>query len=102
MYAIRSYYGKKKKNDYGIVVEGVDNTLIRFAKCCTPLPGDDIGGYITRGSGIAVHRNDCLNYQNMIQNDPDRQIEVNWDESVIEKKVNRITSYNVCYTKLLR
>jgi RelA/SpoT family (p)ppGpp synthetase len=80
---------KKKKNDYGIVVEGVDNTLIRFAKCCTPLPGDDIGGYITRGSGIAVHRNDCLNYQNMIQNDPDRQIEVNWDESVIEKKVNK-------------
>ncbi len=80
---------KKKKNDYGIVVEGVDNTLIRFAKCCTPLPGDNIGGYITRGSGIAVHRNDCPNYQNMVQNDPDRQIEVNWDESVIEKKVNK-------------
>ncbi len=80
---------KKKKNDYGIVIDGIENTLIRFAKCCTPLPGDDIGGYITRGAGVAIHRNDCKNYQSMIKNDSGRQIEVNWDESVVEKKVNK-------------
>ena len=78
-----------KKNDFGVVVAGLDNTLIRFAKCCTPLPGDDIGGYITKGAGIAVHRRDCKNYEGMVKNDPAREIDVNWDESIIEKKLNK-------------
>ncbi|WP_300359076.1 bifunctional (p)ppGpp synthetase/guanosine-3',5'-bis(diphosphate) 3'-pyrophosphohydrolase [Fusobacterium sp.] len=78
-----------KKNDYGIIVEGVDNTLIRFAKCCTPLPGDEIGGYVTKLTGIAIHRKDCKNFENMIQHDPDRVIHVEWDEEVIDKKINK-------------
>lgn len=78
-----------KKNDYGIIVDGVDNTLVRFAKCCTPLPGDEIGGYITKLTGIAIHRRDCKNFQNMIQHDPDREIIVQWDEDVISKKINK-------------
>ncbi|MCF2624731.1 bifunctional (p)ppGpp synthetase/guanosine-3',5'-bis(diphosphate) 3'-pyrophosphohydrolase [Fusobacterium perfoetens] len=78
-----------KKNDYGIIVEGVDNTLIRFAKCCTPLPGDEIGGYVTKLTGIAIHRKDCKNFENMVQHDPDRVIHVEWDEEVINKKVNK-------------
>lgn len=78
-----------KKNDYGIIVEGVDNTLIRFAKCCTPLPGDDIGGYVTKLTGIAIHRKDCKNFKNMVEHDPDRVIHVEWDEEVIDKKVNK-------------
>lgn len=79
----------RKKNDYGIIVEGVDNTLIRFAKCCTPLPGEEIGGYITKLTGIAIHRKDCKNYQEMIKNDPDREIKVEWDKDIIDKKMNK-------------
>ena len=78
-----------KKNDYGIIVDGVDNTLIRFAKCCTPLPGDEIGGYVTKLTGIAIHRKDCKNFENMVQHDPDRVIHVEWDEEVVNKKVNK-------------
>lgn len=79
----------RKKNDYGIIVEGIDNTLIRFAKCCTPLPGDEIGGYITKLTGIAIHRKDCKNFQNMIENEPERQINVKWDLDIINKKLNK-------------
>lgn len=79
----------RKKNDYGIIVEGVDNTLIRFAKCCTPLPGDDIAGYVTKLTGIAIHRKDCSNFKSMVKHDPDRVINVKWDEDVIDKKLNK-------------
>lgn len=79
----------RKKNDYGIIVEGIDNTLIRFAKCCTPLPGDEIGGYITKLTGIAIHRKDCKNFQNMIEHEPERQINVKWDLDVVNKKLNK-------------
>ena len=79
----------RKKNDYGIIVEGVENTLIRFAKCCTPLPGDEIGGYITKLTGIAIHRKDCKNFQNMILHEPDREIDVQWDKDIIDKKINK-------------
>lgn len=79
----------RKKNDYGIIVEGVENTLIRFAKCCTPLPGDDIGGYVTKLTGIAIHRKDCKNFQNMMLHEPERVIHVEWDEDVIDKKLNK-------------
>lgn len=79
----------RKKNDYGVVIEGLDNTLIRFAKCCTPLPGDEIGGYITKGAGIAVHRKDCKNYQSMVKSDPPREIDVKWDEDIFAKKLNK-------------
>jgi GTP pyrophosphokinase/guanosine-3',5'-bis(diphosphate) 3'-pyrophosphohydrolase len=78
-----------KKNDYGIIVDGVENTLIRFARCCTPLPGDDIGGFVTKLTGIAIHRKDCKNYQHMVEEDPDRAIDVHWDESVTESKNNK-------------
>ncbi|MBL7575129.1 GTP pyrophosphokinase [Peptoniphilus asaccharolyticus DSM 20463] len=61
----------------GVVVEGVDNLKVRFAKCCNPVPGDDIVGYITFGRGISVHRRDCTNVAN-IEDDP-RFIDVKWD-----------------------
>ena len=77
------------KNDYGIVIDGVNNTLIRFARCCTPLPGDEITGYVTKLTGITVHRKDCKNVQNMIAHDPTREIAVAWDKSLIAKKLNK-------------
>ena len=54
--------------------------MIRFAKCCSPVPGDDILGYITKGRGVSVHRKDCINLQNLINTDKDRVVEVNWGE----------------------
>lgn len=77
------------KNDYGIVIDGVNNTLIRFARCCTPLPGDEIGGYVTKLIGITVHRRDCKNFQNMVAQDPTREIDVQWDSRIVEQKDNK-------------
>jgi guanosine-3',5'-bis(diphosphate) 3'-pyrophosphohydrolase len=67
---------RKKKPKGGVVVKGVDDILIRFGKCCQPVPGDSITGYITRGYGVTVHRAGCVNALKM---NPDRQIEVEWN-----------------------
>ncbi|MBN2194716.1 MAG: bifunctional (p)ppGpp synthetase/guanosine-3',5'-bis(diphosphate) 3'-pyrophosphohydrolase [Polyangiaceae bacterium] len=64
------------KDQPGIRVNGIDNVLIRYAKCCSPLPGDSIVGFITRGRGVTVHRRDCTK---AFDNDPDRRIDVAWD-----------------------
>ena len=89
---------KEGKNDFGIVIDGVNNTLIRFAKCCTPLPGDEIGGFVTKLTGITVHRKDCPNFHAMIEKDPSREILVKWDENLIETKMNK---YNFTFTVVL-
>lgn len=68
-------------NSYGITVKGESNLMVRFAKCCSPVPGDEILGYITKGRGVSVHRKDCTNLQNLIDTDGDRVVEVNWGSS---------------------
>ncbi len=67
-----------KKGHHGIIVKGADNVMIKFGHCCNPLPGDPIVGYITRGSGITVHRRDCVNVGENA--DPHRFIEVEWED----------------------
>ncbi|MBR9981394.1 MAG: bifunctional (p)ppGpp synthetase/guanosine-3',5'-bis(diphosphate) 3'-pyrophosphohydrolase [Desulfatitalea sp.] len=67
---------RKKKVGSGVVVKGVDDILVRFGKCCQPVPGDAIVGYITRGFGVTVHRSECVN---AIKTNPERLIEVEWD-----------------------
>ena len=89
---------KEGKNDFGIVIDGINNTLIRFAKCCTPLPGDEIGGFVTKLTGITVHRKDCANFHAMLEKDPSREIMVKWDENLIETKMNK---YNFTFTVVL-
>jgi len=72
---------RKKKPKGGVVVKGVDDILIRFGKCCQPVPGDSIVGYITRGYGVTVHRTHCVNALKM---NPERQIEVEWSDQAVE------------------
>lgn len=65
----------------GITVRGVSDVSVRFAKCCSPVPGDEIVGFVTRGKGITVHRTDCINVINLDEDDRQRLIEAQWDES---------------------
>lgn len=68
----------KKSESTGIKIKEIDNILIRFAKCCSPVPGDEIKGFITRGRGVTVHKSDC-NLLNKIDISPERRIDVQWD-----------------------
>lgn len=85
---------EKKKKDFsqkdqtGVTVEGVDNLLIRFSKCCNPVPGDDIVGFITKGRGISVHRADCINVLSLPPEERARCIDVVWDEAKQNKSYN--------------
>lgn len=75
----QEYAKKRKKKDNGITVKGLDNILVRFAKCCNPLPGDDIIGYITKGRGVAIHRKDCPNIKLDDEFLKNRLVEVEWN-----------------------
>jgi guanosine-3',5'-bis(diphosphate) 3'-pyrophosphohydrolase len=72
---------RKKKVGSGVIVKGVEDMLVRFGKCCQPVPGDDITGYITRGFGVTVHRVSC---PNMLKTNPERHIDVQWDADTVE------------------
>ncbi|CAM3040055.1 RelA/SpoT family protein [Clostridium sporogenes] len=69
---------KKKSSSPGVIVKGEDNLLVRFAKCCNPVPGDKIIGYITKGRGISIHRTDCKNVEQLVEEDPTKIVEVSW------------------------
>lgn len=72
---------KKKTASNGVIVEGIDGCLVRFSRCCNPVPGDDIIGYITRGRGVSVHRRDCTNIVSCEkQGDTQRLINVYWEK----------------------
>ena len=68
---------KTKASNYGIVVKGIDNCLVKLSKCCNPLPGDEIVGYITKGRGVSVHRKDCVNVGELLK-EGNRMIDVSW------------------------
>ena len=92
---------KISNNQQGIVIDGTDNTLIRFAKCCSPLPGDEVFGYVTRGTGIAIHKADCPNFLSLKASEEARVLEVKWDSKVAIKNSNKY-GYNFTITMLDR
>ena len=78
---------KTNRASNGIIVKGIDNCLVKLSKCCNPVPGDDIIGYITKGRGVSVHRLDCMNVKELI-GEEDRIIDVEWVD-------NKKSAYNV-------
>ncbi|MTV96446.1 ACT domain-containing protein, partial [Streptococcus pneumoniae] len=69
----------KVKHEGGVVIEGASGLLVRIAKCCNPVPGDDIVGYITKGRGVAIHRVDCMNLRAQ-ENYEQRLLDVEWED----------------------
>ena len=87
----------KMHSKSGIVVKGMTDLSVRFSKCCSPVPGDEIVGFVTRGRGISVHRTDCVNVMNLPDIDRERLIDADWqipeDASSFEKYVAEIMIY---------
>ncbi len=72
---------KPEKGTSGIVVKGIHDVAVRFSKCCSPVPGDEIVGFVTRGRGISIHRTDCLNIMNLAEIDRNRLIDAEWQQT---------------------
>lgn len=85
---------KHQSNGSGIYVKGIENCLIKTAKCCSPVPGDEIVGYITQGLGISVHRSSCSNVKNLMRN-PNRMIEVFWEDNATKGYMVQLEIYAV-------
>ena len=84
---------RKEKSTGGIQISGTENTMYHFAKCCSPLPGDDIRGFVTRVRGIVIHRGDCPNFKSLLEKEPEREIEVFWDEKELESNLTKYEFY---------
>ena len=87
---------KRVKSSEGVIVEGIDNCPIKFAKCCSPLPGDEIIGFVTRGFGVSIHKRDCANARESMRHpeNADRWVRAYWDEA--EKENYKATLDIVC------
>ena len=87
---------KRMHSSDGVIVEGIDNCPIKFAKCCSPLPGDEIIGFVTRGFGVSIHKRDCANARESMRHpeNADRWVHAYWDEA--EKENYKATLDIVC------
>ena len=77
---------KQSKPTSGVIVEGLDSCLVKFAKCCNPLPGDPIIGFITRGYGVSIHKQDCVNVLNSSEENEGRWVRAEWASVVTSEK----------------
>ena len=83
------------KSKSGIVVKGIHDVAVRFSRCCNPIPGDEIVGFVTRGRGITIHRTDCVNVMNMSELDRSRLIEAEWQQSDVGEPERYAAEINV-------
>ena len=83
------------KTKSGIIVKGVDDVAVRFSKCCSPVPGDEIVGFVTRGRGISIHRTDCVNMINLSEMDRDRLIDAEWQQSANAEDEKYVADINI-------
>ena len=74
----RSGEATVRKNKSGIVVKGLHDLAVRFSRCCNPVPGDEIVGFVTRGRGVSIHRTDCINVINLPEDERERLIDAEW------------------------
>ena len=79
-------HSKEHVGKSGIIVKGIDDVAVRFSKCCSPVPGDEIVGFVTRGRGISIHRTDCINVISLPEIDRVRLIDAEWQEEAVENK----------------
>ncbi len=88
---------RQAKSSDGVIIKGIDNCLIKFSKCCNPLPGDDIIGFVTRGHGVSIHKRDCNNVPKDISSceEPDRWIEAQWDGSKQESFISTLKAIGI-------
>ena len=92
----------RRKQTVGVHVEGLDDVMVRLSRCCTPVPGDGIIGFVTRGRGVSVHRADCANAASLVATNGDRLIEVEWDRNGVGVFVACIEIEALDRSKLLR
>ncbi|HIT64770.1 MAG TPA: bifunctional (p)ppGpp synthetase/guanosine-3',5'-bis(diphosphate) 3'-pyrophosphohydrolase, partial [Candidatus Ventrimonas merdavium] len=84
-----------KKSKSGIVVKGIHDVAVRFSRCCSPVPGDEIVGFVTRGRGISIHRTDCINIINLPEDERVRLIDAEWQQTESESKERYTTEIQI-------
>ena len=84
-----------QKSKSGIVVKGIDDVAVRFSKCCSPVPGDEIVGFVTRGRGVSIHRTDCVNIINLPAMDRERLIDAEWQQLTENKDEKYVADINI-------
>lgn len=83
------------KSKSGIVVKGIDDMAVRFSRCCNPVPGDEIVGFVTRGRGMSIHRTDCVNIINLTESERIRLIDAEWEASLTEESGQYLSSIKI-------
>lgn len=88
---------KVAKSKGGITVRGIDDVAVRFAKCCSPIPGDEIVGFVTRGRGVTIHRTDCVNIVNLPEEERVRLIEAEWQKDAAQGQTGKYLAEILIY-----
>ena len=99
---VRQPRARRERPAIGVHVEGLDDVMVRLSRCCTPVPGDEIMGFVTRGRGVSVHRADCANAVSLAGGKGERLIEVEWDTDITGMFVASIEVKALDRARLLR